>query len=248
MNWFRNKLVTYSAPVLTAGLLMGAAYFEREWPERASAEPYHAAAAKAVAAIPMHIGPWIGTEIPPQPAVIQVLRPNAIRNIQFIDPGPAALGRPSQKVALSVVQTQRAVDMLGHFPPNCYKGLGDEMTHVRLRQWFIRLPAGQTGAKNARTLFIPGTEYHFDRVINGKTHRRIVYNFMVAPKAGVLPDMNRLEEAAEDYEQRYFGAAQFQVVFGSLAGLELSEADRDEIFSTLMRECSDTIEVLKSGR
>ena len=104
------------------------------------------------------------------------------------------------------------------------------------------------GAPGTRPLCINGVEYQFDSVINGKTYRRIVYNFMVAPGRGIISDMKMLEGAAEDYEQRYRGAAQFQVVFRSLAGQELSEAQRDETFATLMRESAAAIDLFKSGK
>jgi hypothetical protein len=154
------------------------------------------------------------------------------------------MGRPGQQLFLSVVQTKRGADMLGHFPPNCYPAFGDKLAHQQYRRWFVTVPE-ESGPK---PMLITGVEYHFDGVTNGRTYRRIVYNFMVAPARGILADMKMLEEAAEDYEQRYRGAAQFQVVFGSLAGHELPEADRDEIFTTLMRECGPAIELFKSGK
>jgi hypothetical protein len=225
-------------------MLMGAAYAQRSWPERADAEPYHVRAKAAVDAIPLAIGPWIGKNRDPQPSVIQVLRPNAIRNIEYIDPRAASLGRPNQQLWLSVVQTKRATEMLGHFPPNCYPAFGDTLSYQQYRTWVVTVPP-PVGPK---TMLIRGVEYHFDGVINGKTYRRIVYNFMVAPGRGILSDMKMLEEAAEDYEQRYRGAAQFQVVFRSPAGQEPGEAERDETFATLMRECAAAIDVFKSGK
>lgn len=244
MKLLNSNFSRMLAPVLCAALLMGAAYAQRGWPVRADAEPYHAKAAAVVASIPLKIGSWIGKDIEPERSVIEVLRPNTIRNIEFLDPRAATLGRPGQRFWLSVVQTKRAADMLGHFPPNCYPAFGDTLAHQQYRSWFVTVPS----PAGPKTLCIPGIEYHFDGVINGKTYRRIVYNFMVAPGRGILSDMKMLEEAAEDYEQRYRGAAQFQVVFRSLAGQELGEAERDEIFSTLMRACGPAIDVFKSGK
>lgn len=244
MKWLRQNFPRYLAPVLCTGLLMGAAYAQRDWPERADAEPYHAKAAAAVKAIPLQIGPWIGKEQKPQKGVIEVLQPNAIRNIQYLDPRATVLSGPGQQLWLSVVQTKRSADMLGHFPPNCYPAFGDTLAQQKYRTWFVATPS----AGGPRQMGITGVEYQFDSVINGKTYRRIVYNFMVAPGRGILSDMKMLEEAAEDYEQRYRGAAQFQVVFRSLAGQELGEAERDETFATLMRECAPAIDLFKSGK
>jgi hypothetical protein len=249
MNAFvRSKLARITAPVLTTGLLLGAAMVERDWPQRADAAPYHQRAAAAVRAIPLQMGPWVGTEKAPQAAAIQVLKPNVIRTIELTDPRASAMRRPDQKVWLSVVQTFRMGDMLGHYPPHCYPALGDTTTRAERRDWTVPvLASGASGAvPDVQPLHIPGMEYQFERVVDGKTYRRIVYNFMVAPGRGILPDDRGLQDAAQNYEQRYHGAAQFQVVFNSLAAQELSRAERDEIFSTLMRHCGRAIEVLKS--
>ena len=235
----RAKLLTVLAPTLCVGLLCGAAYVQRDWPQRADAEPYHRRVHDAVMAIPLQMTPWIGQEQTPQAAAIQVLTPNVIRNIEFIDPRADALRRTQHHLSMSVVQCKQFSNMLGHYPPNCYKNFGDQLTRQIARNWTIAVPAG------LQPLEIGGMEYEFERVIDGRTHRRIVYNFMVAPKAGILRDMKALEQAAEDYEQRYFGAAQFQVVFESLAGQELTQDERDEVFSTLMRYAAPAIEVLR---
>jgi hypothetical protein len=59
--------------------------------------------------------------------------------------------------------------------------------------------------------------------------------------------MKALEEAAEDYQQRYYGAAQFQVVFSGLASADRSRDERDEIFAALLGPNLKVIETLKSG-
>jgi hypothetical protein len=59
--------------------------------------------------------------------------------------------------------------------------------------------------------------------------------------------MKGVEEAAEDYQQRYYGAAQFQVVFQSEGSAERSREERDEIFATLMGPNIQLIETLTSG-
>lgn len=254
MNAFlRSKLARVTAPVITTGLLLGAAVFERDWPQRADAAPYHQRAAAAVRAIPLQMGPWVGTEKAPQAAAIQVLKPNVIRTIELTDPRASAMRRPDQKVWLSVVQTFRMGDMLGHYPPHCYPAFGDTMTRAERRSWQVPVLAAAAAAvpvsstdSDVQVLHIPGMEYQFERIVDGKTYRRIVYNFMIAPSRGILPDERALQDAAQNYEQRYHGAAQFQVVFNSLAAQELSRAERDEIFSTLMRHCGRAIEVLKS--
>ncbi len=238
----RSNFVRALAPMLCLGMLTGAMYAQRQWPQRQDAGPYHVRCASAIAAIPLQMGPWVGKERAPQSAAIQVLKPNIIRNIEFTDPRVTALRQPENRISLSIVQCKRIADMLGHFPPNCYPAFGDTLNGQLVREWQIE-PLDGTGVP----LKIQGMEYTFERVINGKTYKRIVYNFMVAPGRGVLREMKELEEAAEDYLQRYYGAAQIQLVFDSLAGQELPAAERDQVFSTLMRYCAPAIEMVKSG-
>jgi hypothetical protein len=241
IRMIRSNFARLLAPTLCLGMLMGAMYAEREWPQREDALPYHRECAAAITAIPLHMGPWVGKERAPQSAAIEVLKPNAIRNIEFTDPRVGALRQPENRISLSIVQVRRIGDMLGHFPPNCYPAFGDTMSSQVARDWEI-LPE-----PSASPMTIRGMEYVFERAVNGKTYKRIVYNFMVAPKRGLLRDMKDLEKAAEDYVRRYYGAAQVQVVFDSLAGQEMSAGQRDAVFTTLMRDCAAAIEVLKSG-
>jgi hypothetical protein len=239
----RSNFARLLAPTLCLGMLMGAMYAEREWPQRADAKPYHDRCALAIGAIPLQMGPWVGKERAPQSAAIEVLKPNAIRNIEFTDPRVAALRLPENRISLSIVQVRRIGDMLGHFPPNCYPAFGDTTRSQLAREWVVE--SDDTGDQ---PMTIQGMEYVFERAVNGKTYKRIVYNFMVAPKRGILRDMKALEKAAEDYERRYYGAAQVQLVFDSLAGQEMSAGERDQVFSTLMRYCAPAIDVLKSGQ
>ena len=59
--------------------------------------------------------------------------------------------------------------------------------------------------------------------------------------------MKGVEQAAEDYQQRYFGAAQFQVVFQSEGAAQRPREERDEIFATLIGPNIHLIETLTSG-
>ena len=91
------------------------------------------------------------------------------------------------------------------------------------------------------------TEYRFTQLYQGQVLRTTVYNFFIVPKKHVVADMKAVETAAEDYQQRYYGAAQFQVVFHSLASVDLSQAERDDIFATLMAPNLTLIQTLTSG-
>jgi hypothetical protein len=70
-----------------------------------------------------------------------------------------------------------------------------------------------------------------------------VYNFMIVPGVGIVRDMRGVEHAAEDYQERYFGAAQFQITMNA----DIPQYDRDRIFAQLVGGNTKMIETLKSG-
>ena len=123
--------------------------------------------------------------------------------------------------------------MSGHYPPNCYRNSGEELTYQAPRDWQVN---GMT---------ISGTEYHFQQTTATESTRTAVYNFLIVPGpgGGICRDMKAVDRAAEDYQRRFFGAAQFQLVMDA----DLSQSERDEIFKTLMGPCVPVIKTLMSG-
>jgi hypothetical protein len=188
---------------------------------------YHQAAAKAIRDVPRSIGSWVGNEVQVPQEAQRLLKPNEILSRQYEN---VSRWEQGEKVDLLIVQCKRSGDMVGHYPRNCYRSAGNEMLKAEPREWRV---GGLT---------IPLTEYHFRRTENRRTYWTIVYNFMIVPGRGIVRDMDGVKAAAEDYQQRYYGAAQFQVVFHS----NLDQKERDEIFSLFLRELVPTIEQLNS--
>src|SRR4051812_19343789 len=137
MSQIRAKLLTLLGPTLSLGLLAAGVYVQRDWPQPVDAAAYHARAKAAIAAIPARIGPWIGGDRDPQQAAIEILKPNAIRNIELIDPRPRKPGQSNLRVSMSIVQCRSSNDMLGHSPPKCYPAFGDRLVSDRHREWLI---------------------------------------------------------------------------------------------------------------
>jgi hypothetical protein len=238
-NW-KPIFTTFLAPVACCAMLVGASWFQRDLRPPADFEPFHARARQAIESIPRQIDGWRATDIEPNQSAITILKPNIIRSMRLEDLRADRPARTSSAIFMTIVQCRRVADMVGHYPPRCYPAIGDTelIQRRRPRTW-------QVG-----NLDITGTEYHFERSVEGKIRKRIVYFFIVVPEKGLFNDMDSLEKAADDYQQRYYGAAQFQVVFDSLSSQESAdqgEAERDEIFETLMRSCATAIEVLKAG-
>ncbi|MBC7782238.1 MAG: exosortase-associated EpsI family protein [Burkholderiales bacterium] len=223
-------------PALCTLLLLAMAFENRGYRGEADFEPFHVRAARAVNSIPLVIAPWMGQEEELREEERKLLKPNAYRCIAFADTRATALTDASRKVLLMVAQCKQARDMDGHYPPKCYPSrgymkVGDE----KRRKWTV---AGKT---------VEGMEYRFERKEQGRVIRTTIYNFMVLPQQGICPDMKAVTAAAEDYEQQYYGATQFQVVFGGPLAEGSRRDERDQAFAELIAPCLGVIRTLSDG-
>lgn len=223
-----------AAPALCLGVLAGMVAQQQRRLTAEDFEPFHAEMRQLIESLPSAVENWMGTKAEVPAAAQTLLRPNALRAIRFMDMQPRyVLGNP-RGVLLVIVQCKAAADMVGHYPPNCYRGQGFELVERSSRDWTVD------------GVGIPGTEYVFSRTIDRQPTRTIVYNFMIVPRKGIQRDIAGVRAAAEDYQQRYYGAAQVQLVFsGPMA--DLNVAERDEIFATLIRPALTVIARLSEG-
>jgi hypothetical protein len=222
-------------PVVCTAVLVAMSFENRRYISQADLEPFHARAARAIDSVPLAIPPWMGSEIPMRKEERDLLKPNAYRCIEYVDTRAEAITDPSRNVKLMVVECRRANHMVGHYPPNCYPAQGYMEAGERPRDWTI---AGQA---------IEGMEYQYERREQGRIIRTCVYNFMVLPQQGIKRDMKAVYASAEDYQQRYYGAAQFQVLFyGPLADASARD-ERDGIFAELIAPCVGVIQTLSEG-
>lgn len=229
----RRKLSTTSAIALaaTAALLLGIAAERQRYVGATAFEPFHADVAQLVEGYPLSVGTWLGRDEPvPEPA-LKLLKPNAIRSISFEDTQVSALEQP-QRVQLVVVACKSAADMAGHWPPRCYPAHGLTLESSKPRDWRV---AGRR---------LEGMEYEFVRTAQGRTQRQTVCNLLVIPNVGTVRDIQDVRRSAEDYQQRYLGAAQVQVVF---AGGTMTPDERDEVVRTLLTPAMPMIELLAAG-
>jgi len=228
-------LKTLAAPAISLSLLGGIAAEHRKYLTPADFEPYHVRAKTAIESLPLMIGSWNGfdadEEVPKEAQVL--LKPNRILMRRYTDTSVASLSRARQ-VSLLIVQCKLSGDMVGHFPPICYPSHGYELVASMTRNWRVN------------ELNIPGIEYQFVKTNEGRPERTVIYNFFIVPTRGLARDIDGVKAAAEDYQQRYYGAAQFQVGFSGANG-ELPQSERDEIFTTLMEKATPVIEQLNKG-
>ena len=193
------------------------------------ADVYHHAAKRAVESIPTRIGTF-SARIEKQPReAIALLKPNVILCLKYADSDSTNPRWQDRWASLLVDQCRDARDMNGHWPPNCYPNSGQEQVYATPREWVVN------------GFHIRGTEYGFRQVTATSSTRTAVYNFLIVPgQRQTLADMAGLRHAAEDYRQRFYGAAQFQLVMDG----DLSPQDRDGIFQTLMTPCVPVIQTL----
>jgi hypothetical protein len=226
----KNVRVIFAAPAACLALLLGMVAESGTRITPADAGPYHARAKEALESIPMQIGSWSGQEEKIAPEAIRLLHPNFIREWKFSDNAPSPRWY-DRWASLLVDQCSDAGDMNGHWPPNCYVNSGEELMFSQDRDWTVG------------DLVITGKEYHFVKTSPTETTRTAVYNFLIVPGRGILRDMMGVRNAAEDYQRRYYGAAQFQLLMNA----DLPQQERDEIFTTLMQPCVPVIKTLMSG-
>jgi hypothetical protein len=228
-----NYRTIFIAPAICSVMLIGMVAESASRVSPRDADGYHHRAALAVESIPTRIGSWTARKEPVPREAMAILRPNVIRCLKYIDSDTSGPRGYDRWASLLVDQCREARDMSGHYPPNCYRNSGQELTYYKQRDWQVN---GMT---------ISGTEYHFQQTTATESTRTAVYDFLIVPGAGggICRDMKAVDRAAEDYQRRFFGAAQFQLVMDA----DLPESERDAIFGTIMGPCVPVINTLISG-
>lgn len=196
----------FAAPVLCLAVLGGIAFDRMGHARAAEADPFHAAAKRAIDGWPREFGEWKGRDWQIPTEAVQLLRPNARLGRRFV----SSRGLYAD---LLIVQCKDPEDMSGHYPPNCYGQTGSQIVYKEQRTWRVG------------DVTVNGMEYLFDNPTQ-TPRRRCVYNFFVLPGRGIRADMVAVREATGDYQRKHYGAAQFQVCFET----EMDQGMRDEIF------------------
>jgi hypothetical protein len=246
----REVLRWATMPGMAGLLLLGVWAHQSSYENPGVFDEYHARCRSAIEQLPTQVGHWMGREVPlPQPA-LDLLDPNAQRNIRFTDFSPMGLTGPDRRISVMIVQCKLARDMQGHYPPRCYPAQGARLLSDEPRNWTLRDAYGE--------MAISGVEYQFlepDRggrdlpagllAAEGYTlgRRRVVLNFLIVPGVGVVRDMKGVNDAAEDYQQRHRGAAQVQVVFDPSWSLP-DRTERDDIAVELLSSALPALRVL----
>jgi len=221
-----SKFMRYGPPVICALLLLGMASLDPMRVDWDAARPYQARAREAIAAVPIQIGPWTGRDIAIQQDALDLLRPNATLERQYVIPGT------SLSADMLIVQCGDTRDMLGHYPQICYPSAGWTIVHAEPQDW----PVG--------AMTIPGKEYELARPHGrDQVERCVVRDFFILPSGALVRDMSDVQRAAKSYRQLAYGVAQIQLIYNA----NTTGRQRDAIFSDLIGANAPLIDVMKSG-
>lgn len=225
-----------AAPALCLCMLGGMVVQQqsRLKPDDAAVGRYHQLAAQAINGMPWKVEAlgtmWTAVERRPEQAAVRLLRPNQILSRHYVQ--NTTSGR-ALWADLLIVQCRDSRDMTGHYPPICYRNIGHELVYTQKHAPL------EVGAER-----VPYTEYHFEKYSHGRPERVCVYNFFVVPGRGPVDDIKGVHEAAEDYERRFLGAAQFQVLMP--VDVLTPDSVREQVFASLLRSRPELIATLKT--
>jgi hypothetical protein len=199
-----------------------------------SAVEHHRRVKEVADALPMRFGPWVGEDEVVTDDAKRMLRPNVAINRRYRNLSTGL------EVGYLFVQCGDARAIMDHYPPICYVGLGFNKDAARPTDW------------QAGDLAVAGTEYEFCRREPGEPpalqSAMVVDSFIVTPGEGdrlgaIERDMESTKAAASDPRRRFFGAAQFQLVFKR----GISRAEREEAFSAFVGMSRPLIQAVRSG-
>ena len=228
----RTKLSILASPLLCLALLGGIMAEDRTHLTPSDVEPYHARARAVIEEWPKTIadGQWTTSadeNLPP--SAEQLLHPNCVIDRRYTSGTLPPVNAQPVQASLLIVQCKDSRDMAGHYPPICYPAAG--ATELSADHFTF----------NLQGVTIRGIEYHFLRRTL-PVFRQCVYDFFIVPGKGTKRDVAGVQEAAKDYQRRYYGAAQFQVVMDADYPQEL----RERIFRTIIGANIEALSVLNT--
>ncbi len=181
-------------------------------------DAFHQRVRKAVQAIPMQIGDWIGRDVAPMPSAIDLLDPVVLLQRRYVHPST------QDTVSLLIVYCKDVRRLYGHYPPNCYPSAGgwslSETTEDRVRL----LGASQ-----------PALDYDFVRDSVGMSRELSVLNFMISPSPTrpIVRDMDQLMASSPSRLTPGLGAGQVQILGLDELSPELRSQTRDEFLEAI---------------
>lgn len=158
---------------------------------------YFEQVAAEIEAVPLQSGPWLGINIPVIPAAQELLQPNKILQRRYTN------ADTNEWFELLIVHCGDVRDMLGHYPPVCYKANG--WTQDGKEPVKIRIGEIETNA----------TRYSFYREADFMRDSIRIVNIFALPATdgdGFGEDYAIVRRAGRYRERALMGSAQIQVI------------------------------------
>lgn len=230
--------------ILVSALLLGGAAVER-WSlsAPASAAEYHARVRSAGESAPLAFDGWSGRDVPLPPAAVKMLRPNVVLSREFerlaatrpaegaSPPAAEALMATGRRASFLLIQCDDTRELVAHYPPMCYPGQGYSVMAAR--------------PKTTRfdDLDVEWTQYEFVQQSVDRFASLVVAHFIVMPDGTICRSMDAMRTSAARVSDRFYGAAQVQVVTSG----QVPEAEREAIFADLVRGHLPLIRQIRAG-
>jgi len=155
----------------------------------------------------------------------ELLSANVILSRRYHNPNTG------QSVSLLLVHCKDARDIAGHYPPNCYPSQGWTQRNREDYTWGI---AGDS---------VPVRSYLFTMERPTGDQKMRVLNTLLLPDGELTREMSVVRQAAADYQARFYGAGQLQVVVNS----RMSPTRRQAIFERFYKAVHPALKAMRSG-
>jgi hypothetical protein len=185
--------------------------------------------ATEIASLPPRFGPWVGTDVPVPSGAQRILTPNALvcREVRTLE--------GDGRATFVLVHCGDVRDMLGHWPPVCYRSDGWEREAGDPHE----IEVSGEGRPTTRSM-----RHRFARFRSEGTPERIeVWTAFIAPRAEPTGDLDAFRERAASRGSSSLGIAQLQVV----VPVDIPEAERETIVRSILADVpTDVLRALAS--
>jgi len=187
---------------------------------------------RALSAVPMLLGVWLGTDVPLPAGAREVLHATGTLSRRYVRIGT------NTEVTVAVVHCGDVRDMLGHYPPACYPSQGWQLTNAEGDRVELRMLGKPASA----------AVYRFEKPeLGGAKSSLTVVGCFLLPGQPSTPEVSRLRAIARDRASSSAGVGQIQIVFGgwpeiadmSAAVQDLLDSFPPELLETLLDPSMD---------
>ena len=229
MKGVKGKLnaAVLAGPITGAILLAMAAYTMASYRPGGGGDAYFAGVRQAIDALPAQIDGFIGTDQPPLPAAVEMLRPNRLLQREYVQP------ITGERFSVLIVHCGDVRDMMGHYPPVCYPSAGWRMASVS---------PGAIERSSDGPIHI--TRYEVVRDDGTISIHRVIANTFILPRADspLGRDDTALDAVTRTRWSSGLGAAQVQIITAA----DMDEATRARIEQSVADELGVVIDAVTS--